>query len=65
VTWAKNFGDRYAGAPGTAADQKAKKVEKFCASCGTGVDSRKTYCGPCYDVRLQANIAKNRGKYRK
>ncbi len=44
--------------------KRAKPVEKACAGCGCGIEKRKTYCGPCYDTRLMANIAKNRHKYR-
>lgn len=62
MTWAKNYGDRF----NTSAQsgKRAKAIEKICAGCGTGIDSRKTYCGPCYDVRLQSNIEKNRARYK-
>lgn len=44
---------------------RAKAVQKICPMCGTGLmDRRKTYCGPCYDKRLESNIAANRHKYR-
>lgn len=44
---------------------KGRSVTKTCGSCGTGISSRKRYCGPCYDIRLQANRDANRHKYRK
>jgi hypothetical protein len=48
------------------AGDRAKIVTKTCAQCGIRLnDNRKTYCGPCYDDRLMANIAANRHKYRK
>lgn len=48
------------------AGKRAKVVTKKCAACGMRLnDNRKTYCGPCYDRRLQENIAANRHKYRK
>lgn len=54
---------------GSFADFTAKpvnRVVKFCETCGCGLsDRRKRFCGPCYDVRLQANIAANRHKYMK
>jgi hypothetical protein len=64
MTWAKNFGDRdRAGSFETG--KRAKAVEKLCAGgCGAGIEKRKTYCGPCYDIRLQENIEKNRAKYK-
>jgi hypothetical protein len=43
--------------------QKGRAIEKRCA-CGAPIPKRKTWCSPCYDVRLQANIAANRSKYR-
>lgn len=44
---------------------RAKAIQKLCAMCGTGLMSKaKTYCGPCYDERLQANIAASRHKYK-
>jgi len=52
---------------GSIADISAKRargVVKLCPTCGAGLmEARKTYCAPCYDVRLQANIAANRSKY--
>lgn len=45
--------------------KKAKAVEKSCARCGCGIEKRKTYCGPCYGIRYEENIAANRHKYRK
>lgn len=59
MTWAKNFSDRYSGGP-SPSEKRAKKVEKTCAKCGTGIENRKTYCGPCYDIRYQENVVKNR-----
>lgn len=59
MTWAKNYGDRL-GVATSSSDRRAKAVSKACAKCGTGIEKRKTYCGPCYDVRLQENIIKNR-----
>jgi hypothetical protein len=41
---------------------RAKPLEKRCAGCGTGIPRRKTWCGPCYDERLQANILAHRKK---
>lgn len=52
---------------GSFADLTAKAVNRvrgFCESCGCGLPNKaKRFCGPCYDVRLQANIAANRHKY--
>lgn len=50
----------------TTATKRAKALAKVCATEGCGArlqDRRKTYCGPCYDARLQANIAANRWRY--
>jgi hypothetical protein len=44
--------------------RKGEAFAKLCGSCGCRIDRRKTYCGPCYDVRLMENIAANRHKYR-
>ncbi len=53
-------------APWSGSGTRAKPVQKHCAACGAGLmDRRKTYCGPCYDRRLQENIAANRRKYYK
>lgn len=41
--------------------RKGKAVAKTCKRCGTGIDKRKTYCGPC----CAENIAANRHKYRR
>lgn len=54
-----------AGGRAETSDRKARATTKACRECGCGIDSRKTYCGPCYDVRLATNIAANRHKYRK
>ena len=54
---------------GSFADLTTKpvnRVVKSCANCGCGLsDRRKKFCGPCYAVRYEANIAANRHKYRK
>lgn len=43
---------------------RAKAVQKLCAQCGCGLmDRRKTYCAPCYDVRLQGHNDRNRKIY--
>lgn len=61
--------DRGARTPsGSFADLTAapvNRVKGHCEMCGVGVDRRKRFCLPCYDARLQANIAANRHKYRK
>ena len=47
---------------------KPAKPAKVCRACGnefTWGSATRKYCGPCYDIRSQANIAKNRHKYRK
>ena len=46
--------------------KRAQAVEKLCSRCGVArIPKRKTYCGPCYDVRLQEIIAASRHKYAK
>lgn len=42
-----------------------KKTTRPCKTCGTDIDSRKQYCGPCYADRYEQNIAANRHKYKK
>lgn len=49
-----------AGGRAETADRKGKKIEKLCRTCGCGIERRKTYCGPCYDLRLTVTIARNR-----
>jgi len=44
--------------------RKGNEFAKLCGRCGCRIERRKTYCGPCYDVRLAENIAANRHKYR-
>lgn len=58
MTWAKNYGDRIGGT-GSVDGKRAPRIEKRC-KCGALIPKRKTWCGPCYDVRLHENIAKNR-----
>ena len=44
---------------------RAKRAEKVCAKCGVLLrDRRKTYCGPCYGIRYEENVTRNRAKYR-
>ena len=53
---------------GSLADITTKPVNRLkghCEQCGSGVSRQKRFCSPCYDVRLQANIAANRHKYQK
>lgn len=54
---------------GSFADLTAKplnRVKGKCETCGAGLPTKqKRFCGACYDVRLQANIAANRHKYKK
>lgn len=52
-----------AGQRTEAARQKGRPVEKLCKRCQCGIPRRKTYCSPCYDLRLAENIAANRHKY--
>lgn len=47
------------------AKQAKNRIARKCLVCCTGIDSRKRYCAPCYATRLEANIAKNRPKYRR
>lgn len=54
-----------AGGRAETSDRKAKATVKACRQCGCGIERRKTYCGPCRDVRLAATVAANRHKYRK
>jgi len=59
--------DRGAFNPGSLAQiigERAAVHDKRCAICGCEIPKRKTYCAPCYDVRLMSQIKKNR-KYRK
>lgn len=60
--------DRGARRPsGSFAELTGKPVNRVrghCEQCGAGIDRRKRFCLPCYDERLQANIAANRHKYR-
>lgn len=42
--------------------RKIAKTRK-CETCPAIVPLRKRFCGPCYDLRLEANIAANRHKY--
>lgn len=51
-----------AGGRAETSQRKAKAVEKFCAKCGCGIERRKTYCGPCYDIRYNERVAANRLK---
>ena len=63
MTWAKNYADRFSASE--TSGKRAKSIDKLCAAgCGAIIAKRKTYCGPCYDVRLQQNIAKNREIYK-
>ena len=57
MTWAKNYGDRFSGSASQTGN-RARAISKACAKCGTGIERRKTYCGPCYDVRLEENNRK-------
>lgn len=42
------------------------RVKGFCGMCGAGLANKaKRFCGPCYDIRLQAGIAARRHRYRK
>jgi hypothetical protein len=46
------------------ASGRAKACKKTCRECGSGLlDNRKTYCAPCYDVRLQGHNTRNRKIY--
>lgn len=53
---------------GSFADFTTKPVNRVrghCKKCGCGLlNKAKRYCGPCYDIRLQENIARNRLKYK-
>lgn len=42
------------------------RVKGHCERCGAGLDKkgRKRFCLPCYDIRSQENIARNRLKYK-
>ena len=42
-----------------AGAKRAKPITKRC-TCGALIQSRKTFCGPCYDVRYQENVAAGR-----
>lgn len=53
-----------AGRSAETASARGKKIEKACCRCGCDIPKRKTYCGPCYDVRLHENIAANRKRYK-
>jgi CDGSH-type Zn-finger protein len=46
-----------------AGGKAPKRGEKACTNCGCGISKAKTYCGPCYDIRLTDNIARNRKRY--
>jgi hypothetical protein len=52
---------------GTLGDLQSRPVNRikgFCETCGAGLPNRgKRFCGPCYDVRQQVNIAKNHAKH--
>jgi hypothetical protein len=62
MTWAKNHGDRDRAAV-LETGKRGRKLRQ-CETCPSLVSGAKRFCGPCYDVRLQANIAKNRSKYK-
>jgi hypothetical protein len=54
------------GSLGDVSGHSVNRLVKSCPTCGAGLsDRRKTYCGPCYAARLDANTIANRGKYYK
>ena len=55
---------RPSGAFADLTGKPVNRVRGYCEMCGCGVDKRKRFCLPCYDERLQGNIAANRHKYR-
>ena len=56
MTRATNYIHRF-NATHSEAGPRAKAARKTCAICGTGIGSRKLYCGPCSDVKRQQNHA--------
>jgi len=61
----KNSGSHSpSGTLGDLQSRPVNRIKGFCETCRAGLASRsKRFCGPCYDVRLQANIAKNHAKH--
>lgn len=40
--------------------KRGARPDKKCGMCGSPIPMRKTFCGPCYDIRLQTKIQAGR-----